>query len=205
MVEKGKRTRADIIRKTADLFNKQGFLNAPISAVIKTTGIQKGGLYRHFESREALAHAAFDHAVGQIAARLLTALSSKANACDKLLALLESYDGDERDAPLPGGCPIMNSAIESDHADEALRRRAQDAMNRWRDLLAGVVAAGQKAGEIRPEVDANDVAVILIAAIEGGVMMTQLSRDPQPLQAVRRHLQAFVEGSLRANGGGAGA
>lgn len=205
MVGKGERTKANIIRKTADLFNKQGFLNAPLSSVIETTGIQKGGLYRHFESREVLAHAAFDHAVGAIAARFHAALLSRANACDRLLALLDSYDGNEIDAPLPGGCPIMNTAIESDHADEALRRRAQDAMNRWRDLLAGVVAEGQKAGEIRAEIDANDVAVILIAAIEGGVMMTQLSRNPQPLQAVRRHLRAYVEGELRAKSDGVGA
>ena len=205
MVGKGERTKAEIVRKSADLFNRQGFLSAPLSAVIETTGIQKGGLYRHFESREALAHAAFQHAVGEIAARFHAALSRKANACDKLLALLESYSGDETVAPLPGGCPIMNGAIESDHADEALRRHAQGAMSRWRDLLAGVVEAGQKAGEIRADADADDIAIVFIAAIEGGVMMTQLYRNAQPLQAVRRHLQAYVEENLRTKSMGDGA
>jgi AcrR family transcriptional regulator len=63
MAPKGERTRAEIVRLSADLLNRHGFLATPVSEIIETTGIQKGGLYRHFESREALAVAALDFAV----------------------------------------------------------------------------------------------------------------------------------------------
>lgn len=194
---KGERTRAEIIRKSAELMNRQGFLAAPLSAVIEATGIQKGGLYRHFDSREALAHEAFDHAVGQIRDRFLAAIDGKSDACDRLLALLSSYDGDTLALPLPGGCPIMNSAIESDHANEALRAKAREAMSAWQEMLRRIVAAGLRDGQIRPGVSAPDVATVFIASIEGAVMLTHLHGDASPWRAVRRHLASYVEHELR--------
>jgi TetR/AcrR family transcriptional regulator, transcriptional repressor for nem operon len=174
MVTKGERTRADIVQKAAALMNRQGFLAAPLSAVIEATGIQKGGLYRHFESREALSHAAFDHAVGQVRDRLLQAMEGRTHACDRLIAMLACYDGNSTELPLPGGCPIMNTAIESDHVDAALRDKARAAMSAWHGLLERIVAAGIRAGEVRREWNASQVATFLIASIEGAVMLTHL-------------------------------
>jgi TetR/AcrR family transcriptional repressor of nem operon len=194
---KGQRTRAEIVRKSAELMNRQGFLAAPLSAVIEATGIQKGGLYRHFGSREELAHEAFDFAVGQVRDRFLGALEGHADACDRLLALLGSYDGDTLSMPLPGGCPIMNSAIESDHADAHLRERAKAAMAAWQNLLMRIVLAGQRDGQVRGGVSAQEVATVFIASIEGAVMLTHLHGDASHWLAVRRHLASFVENSLR--------
>lgn len=197
MPTKGERTRAEIIRKSAEVMNRQGFLAAPLSAVIEATGIQKGGLYRHFESREALANEAFDHAVGIVRERFLAAVASTGNACDQLLAMLALYDGNTTDLPLPGGCPIMNTAIESDHADAALRERARNAMSAWHGLVEHLVAEGLRKGEVRPEWNARQVATFFIASIEGAVMLTQLHGDGSHWQAVRRHLEIFIERELR--------
>ena len=193
---KGERTRADIIRRTAELMNRQGFLAAPLSAVIAATGIQKGGLYRHFGSREELAHEAFDFAVSQVRDRFLAAIADHTHACEQLLALLASYDGDAGELPLPGGCPIMNTAIEADHADAPLRERARQAMAAWHGLLCRIVQAGVKAGQIRPHVKPAEVATYLIASIEGAVMLTHLHGDVSCWHAVRRQLQGFVEREL---------
>jgi len=170
-------------------------------AQIEATGIQKGGLYRHFGSREELAHEAFDFAVAQIRDRFFAAIERHTNACDRLLALLASYDGDTLELPLPGGCPIMNGAIESDHADAALRQRASEAMSAWHGLVCRIVQAGIRAGEIRRDVKPADVASFFIASIEGAVMLTHLHGDTAHWQAVRRQLQAFVERGLRASPG----
>src|SRR5438105_6553492 len=177
MGTKGERTRAEIIRRSAELMNRQGFLAAPMAAVVQATGIQKGGLYRHFESREALADAAFDHAVTQVRERFMRALQGRRNACDQLLAMLNAYADDGSEVPLAGGCPIMNTAIEADHAHPGLRQRAQAAMNGWHGLVRRIVEAGIRAGEIRSSVDPHEVASIVIACIEGAVMLSHLHGD----------------------------
>ncbi len=194
---KGQRTRAEIVLRSAELMNRQGFAAAPISAVLDATGLQKGGLYRHFESRDALAFEAFDHAVGQVRERLLGAVQSRSDACDQLLAMLAAYAGDDADVPLAGGCPIMNTAIEADHAHPGLRERALAAMSAWHGLLVRIVEAGRRRGEIRAGVDAVQTASMFIAGIEGGVMLTQLYADPAHLQAARRLLEVHVEAQLR--------
>lgn len=197
MATKGERTRAEIVRLSADLLNRHGFLATPVSEIIETTGIQKGGLYRHFESREALAVAALDFAVAGVRERLLGAVASQEHACDKLLAMLDAYAGKGLNAPMAGGCPIMNTAIEADHMHPRLRKQAQRAMSDWHSLIVRIVDAGVRAGEIRERIIAKDVAASLIASIEGGVMMTQLYGDPSYLDAALRHMADYVERNLR--------
>jgi AcrR family transcriptional regulator len=61
-VPKGEATRQDIIRKAAPIFNQKGYSGAALSDLMRATGLEKGGIYRHFESKEELAGDAFDHA-----------------------------------------------------------------------------------------------------------------------------------------------
>jgi len=61
-VRKGEQTRQEIIRKAAPIFNQKGYAGAALSDLMRATGLKKGGIYRHFESKEELARDAFDHA-----------------------------------------------------------------------------------------------------------------------------------------------
>lgn len=168
-----------------------------MSSVVEATGLKKGGLYRHFESREALAYEALGFAVAQVRARLMQALQGRRGACEQLLALLDIYADAGADVPLPGGCPIMNSAIESDHAHGGLRERAQAAMSGWHGLLQRIVRDGVATGRIRAGVEPRHVATVFIACLEGAVMLTQLYGDAAHLDAARHHLARFVESELR--------
>lgn len=197
MSTKGQRTRADIVQRSAALMNRHGFLAAPMAAVVEATGIQKGGLYRHFESREALANEAFDYAVSQVRARFMQALEGCHGACEQLHALLNAYADATEDVPFVGGCPIMNTAIEADHADPGLRLRAQEAMNGWHGLLQRIVEGGIAAGDIRSGTDPAQVATLIIACTEGAVMLSHLYGDPGYLKTARTHLARHVESELR--------
>ena len=59
---KGKETRARIIAEAASLFNQRGFEGGSLSQLMEATGLEKGGIYRHFSSKEELAAEAFDYA-----------------------------------------------------------------------------------------------------------------------------------------------
>ena len=61
-MRKGEQTRQEIIRKAAPIFNQKGYAGAALSDLMRATGLKKGGIYRHFESKEELARDAFDHA-----------------------------------------------------------------------------------------------------------------------------------------------
>jgi TetR/AcrR family transcriptional regulator, transcriptional repressor for nem operon len=58
-MRKGKQTRQEIIRKAVPIFNQRGYDGAALSDLMKATGLEKGGIYRHLESKEQLAVEAF--------------------------------------------------------------------------------------------------------------------------------------------------
>jgi TetR/AcrR family transcriptional regulator, transcriptional repressor for nem operon len=197
MPGKGERTRSRILQRSAALMNRHGFSSASMAAVVEASGIQKGGLYRHFESREALVGQAFGLAVTQVRARFVAALEGKLDACEQLLALLDAYEGAGTEVPLPGGCPIMNAAIESDHAHPELRELARSAMTGWHAMISAIVERGLRRRELRSALDPAEVANVFIACIEGGVMLTQLYNDERRLGAALRHLRVYIDRELR--------
>jgi len=67
----------------------------------------------------------------------------------------------------PGGCPLLNFAVDADDGNLSLRARVRKALKGWEDLLAKIVEDGQSAGEIKPEIDSHSVANLVISILEG--------------------------------------
>lgn len=191
-MSKAQETKHRIIEQAAVLFNQQGYAGSSIADIMRVTGLQKGGIYNHFASKDDLALAAFDYATARLQQTFMGAIKGKRHAVDRLLALLQVYEHLLEAPPLPGGCPILNTAIESDDAHPALRERSQQAMDRWRDLIRRIVEKGVQREELHPETDGDTVATILIATIEGAVMLSQLYGDQTHMQRALAHLKAFI-------------
>lgn len=194
---KGQETREKILIRAARLFNEKGYFGVSLSDLMRATGLKKGGLYNHFESKEKLALEAFDYALRLYRMRFDVGLAGKSNAADRLLAIVDVFRQSAIDPPIPGGCVIMNTAIESDDALPALRERARRAMDGWRKLVRRTVEAGHLSGEIRPEVDGDETASLIIAALEGGVMLSKLYKDPVHVFRAADHLSRHVEEKIR--------
>lgn len=193
----GERTREHIIERAAELFNRQGYAGASMSDIMAATGLQKGGIYRHFESKEALALEAFDFAVRRMSQRLAEALEGKENAVDRLRAIASVYGHLPLDPPVAGGCPVMNTAIESDDGNAELRLRALRAMDGLRALIAQTVKRGIARREVRPEVDGDSLATLMIATLEGGVMLSMLYRDPVHARRAGEEVERYLEAGVR--------
>src|SRR4051812_41982321 len=115
-MSKGERTREHIVERAIPVFNCRGYAGTSMSDILSATGLNKGGIYHHFESKEALALASFERAVELIAERLSAAVDAESHAADKLQAVLRVFVRNVDDAPFEGGCPLLNTAVESDDA-----------------------------------------------------------------------------------------
>jgi TetR/AcrR family transcriptional repressor of nem operon len=194
----GEQTRENIVRQAAGLFNRQGYAGASMSDIMAATGLQKGGIYRHFESKEALALEAFDYAVDVMGRRFAEALAGRTDAIGRLRAVVEVFAALPEDPPVPGGCPMMNALVDSDDGNPRLRDRARRAMDGVRGLIARTVREGIARGEVRPGVDGDAVATVLVATMEGAVALSQAYGDPAHARRAREHLEWYLEGSVRA-------
>ncbi|MBE9168049.1 TetR/AcrR family transcriptional regulator [Pleurocapsales cyanobacterium LEGE 06147] len=192
-MSKAKATRANIIQQAAELFNQKGYSGSSMADIMRATGLQKGGIYNHFKSKDELALEAFDYAYQLVSQRIWEAIRTKSHALEKLKALVLVYLNYIDDPPLAGGCPVLNTAIESDDAHPALRDRARQAMTSWRNLIIRIVNKGINKGEIASDVEAEVIATILISTIEGAIMMSKLYQDPIYLERAVSHLNNYIE------------
>ena len=195
-MRKGEATRQRIVVRTADLLNTQGYLGTPVSEIMRVSGLQKGGIYRHFESRDALTLEAFEFAVARVRNRFLQAIEGRKTAKDKLFALFEVARDAPREEAFHGGCPVMNLAVESDDADPKLRDAARRAMRQVIGLFEQIIAEGMKQGEF-PEGDARARARMLVASMEGAILLTNLYKDGSYMEAVLYHLERSVRRGFR--------
>jgi TetR/AcrR family transcriptional regulator, transcriptional repressor for nem operon len=195
-MKKGEATRRHIVASTARLLNSQGYLSTPVSEIMQAAGLQKGGIYRHFESRAALTREAFEYAFACMRDRLVESIQGKTTATDKLLAILEIARGALKDAAYRGGCPIMNLAIETDDAEPELRKLAREAMARFIALMERMIREGIEQDEFAAG-DARARATVMVASIEGGIMLGNLYKDQSYMDAVVDALRRDVSAGFR--------
>jgi TetR/AcrR family transcriptional regulator, transcriptional repressor for nem operon len=190
---KGERTRAEVVEQAAALFNQHGYQGASISDIMLATGLKKGGIYRHFTSKEELSLEAFHFAAGKLSERFEAALAGKSSARERLRAIVNVYARIPIDPPVPGGCPLLNAAVEADDGNPELRKAAQGVMKGLLQALRGMLRDGQKAGELRRDLDVEASAHVLVAQLEGAVMLARLYGSQAPMRHTLAHLERWLE------------
>ena len=192
---KGEKTRQKIVEEAAALFNQSGFSGFSMSELMKATGLEKGGIYRHFESKEQLAAEAFEHAWREALHTRTHDLDKVSNTVDWLKQLIDNFV--HRRPSVPGGCPLLNTAIDADDGSPMLRRLALRAMRGWRDELVEVVERGIERKEIQRRVDPKQVADIVISSLEGALMVSRLEGNRKTLSTVQSHLDSYLDTEVR--------
>jgi TetR/AcrR family transcriptional regulator, transcriptional repressor for nem operon len=195
-MRKGDKTRETILERAAELFNSQGYAGASLADIMQATGLQKGGIYNHFESKDDLAAAAFEYAFNLASQRMVEMIRGT-RGIDRLFAIIRFFDGYYENPPVRGGCVLLNTAIESDDANPRLRERARYFMGQWRDLIRRTVEKGISLGEIRPEIDGDTLATVIISTVEGAIMLSKLYDEAVHIDRAVAHLCGYVEQNVR--------
>jgi TetR/AcrR family transcriptional regulator, transcriptional repressor for nem operon len=196
-VNKGQQTRRAIVAGAAPLFNQKGFEGTSLADLMQATGLQKGGIYRHFSGKEELAAEAFDYSWGKAVHERLAGVAEIPNCVERLKKTIENFV-ELRTGLVPGGCPLMNTAVEADDGNAKLRARAKKALQNWTARLTKITAEGIAKNQISANVHARDLAQLIIASLEGALLIARLQKSNAPLRNVRRHLDGYLEQSVRA-------
>lgn len=189
-MSKAEKTRQFIVEKTAPIFNKKGYAGTSISDMTEATGLTKGSIYGNFANKDEVALAAFDHNVKKVIAMIRAEMEKKKTVREKLLVYADVYN-----SPYgfpDGGCPILNTAVESDDTHDALKKKVVDVILSWKDLIISLLRQGIENKEFKEIADPEQTALSIIATIEGGIMIARVTGRPHYRKQVLEHVEKMI-------------
>jgi len=192
-MSKAEKTKQFIIEKTAPIFNVKGFAGTSIKDMMQATGLTKGSIYGNFKNKDDVALAAFDHNLKMVHEVVRAEMGSKVSTKEKLMAYVDVYNH-FLELPFPeGGCPILNTSVEADDTHPDLRQKAAEAIMQWKENMAALIKKGINEHEFRPEIDPEQLALTIIAMIEGGIMMAKVTGKINYRNAVMKSLKKMID------------
>jgi TetR/AcrR family transcriptional repressor of nem operon len=192
---KGTLTRSRIIEAAAELVFAHGVARTGIEDVQRRAGVSASQMYHYFTDKDDLIRAVIAHQTdGVLAAQrpVLDELDSF-DALDRWRDLLIDLQ-EQRDCV--GGCPIGSIAAELADIDPHARADLVDSFERWEAPIRAGLARMRARGDLRPDTDTDALALALLAALQGGLLLTQTRRDTTALRtglgAVLAHIRTYA-------------
>jgi len=196
-MKKGKITKDFIIEKAAAIFNKNGFAGASLSDLMKETGLQKGGIYNHFKNKEEIVFQAFDYAIKKHNYAVYASYQNEKTNLNKIHAIIRFYETYPLDPIIEGGCPIVNTAVDSDNTNSELKERVKDVLEGWVDNMKSLIQEGQKNGEFMQTANSYKIALFVVTTLQGGVIVARSFEDENYMRVITEQLIVFVDLQLK--------
>ncbi|MEW6196898.1 MAG: TetR/AcrR family transcriptional regulator [Bacteroidota bacterium] len=191
-ISKAERTRQFIIEKAAPIFNKKGYTGSSLSELVKETGLTKGAIYGNFKNKDEIAAAAFEFNLARIREVIELSNVDEENAVKKLLRIPEFYRKKARELGASGGCPILNTAVEADDNNSLLYKHVRQTVSHWTSNIEKIINEGKTKKQIRDDVSATELAVVIISLIEGGIMLTMIMNEATQLMTALDKVESLI-------------
>lgn len=192
MAYKGELTRSNIIEQATQVFHRKGFLSTTINDLLAASGTTKGNLYFHFAGKEAVAAEVLKQAHEQFRAFLETSLQGPTPGARLDNFFCQALERN-RSKGFVGGCLFGNTALEASDTAPHLAAMVAEVFSEWIDTLQETIAAAQVTGEVRGDLAPADLAVFVVSALEGAIMMSRLHKREEPLAGVLETMRSMLE------------
>jgi TetR/AcrR family transcriptional regulator, transcriptional repressor for nem operon len=207
LTPKGERTRGRIVDAAARLIHERGVAGTTLDDVRASAEVSGSQLSHYFAGKDELVQAVIRRQAAIIVgsqeqADLGTTVGIEAWR-DMVISTAKSTGG-------KGGCPLGSLGGQLAEADPAARTLIADGFARWSGAIADGLRARQAAGHLPAGTSPDDLAVTLLAALQGGLLLAQVQRDTRPLDTALKTILALAQSNQstgtaleHAEGGGA--
>ncbi|HEY3978332.1 MAG TPA: TetR/AcrR family transcriptional regulator [Streptosporangiaceae bacterium] len=182
LTRKGLATRARIVEAAAELMFRHGVAGTSNEDVLAAAQVSNSQLYHYFPGKGSLVHAVIEHQADTIIdgqRPLLDELDSLAAFRQWRDMLVEL----QRQRHCAGGCPLGSLSSELAEADEPARTALAASFDRWEAPIRDGLRRMRDRGELQDDTNVDRLALGTLAALQGGLLLTQAKRDVGPLEA----------------------
>jgi TetR/AcrR family transcriptional repressor of nem operon len=194
LTRKGQETRQRIVDAAADLIFEQGVTHTTIEDVRVAADVSSSQLYHYFDDKPTLVRAVIEHQADTIVAGQETFDLSSLKG---LRVWRDWVIEHQRELNCSGGCPIGSLGSELAETDPEARAQVSDGFKRWEITIRDGLRKMCAQDRLSPDADPDALALALLAALQGGLLLTQIQRDTKPLEAA---LDAMIDLIARVGG-----
>ncbi|MFE4922812.1 TetR/AcrR family transcriptional regulator [Streptomyces sp. NPDC056661] len=209
LTSKGQATRARILEQAAELIYTKGVHATNNEQLRRAAGVSGSQLNHYFPTKESLVLAVIAWQADRVLAFHRSERFARFDSLDALRAWADFYVGYER--AYQEGCTLGSLASEIIKTDLDVHDELATAFDQWRDIFRDGIERMQQLGRISAEADPTQLASLLLAAFQGGMLLAQVARDITPLkdalQTAIDYLQTFAtspDAGVIAPGSGGG-
>jgi TetR/AcrR family transcriptional regulator, lmrAB and yxaGH operons repressor len=182
-------SRDRLLDAAVDLLQRKGFHGTGLNELLTRSGTPRGSLYFHFPGgKEQIGAEAITRAGAQVAAAVAHLVKTRPSTADAVDALGDVLASGLEASRFQRGCPVATTALEATPGSEPIREAVQSSFESWLLPLSVRLQAGGLTAD-----QAAERADLVIAALEGALILARTRRDGDVLRRVARQLRPLLE------------
>ncbi|MCA1655408.1 MAG: TetR/AcrR family transcriptional regulator [Pseudonocardiaceae bacterium] len=192
-VRDGLETRSRITAAAAGLMRRHGYSGTGLNDVVAASHAPKGSLYHYFPGgKEQLASEAVALGARSVTELIDRAFATSPDAGAALHLFAEVFAGNLTRSGYRDGCPVATVTLDAATESELIRTSCAASFAGWRDAIAGWLERGGHGPDT-----AGELAVVVLSAFEGAMVLARALHDVAPLYAVANSLGRWLDEQRR--------
>jgi TetR/AcrR family transcriptional regulator, transcriptional repressor for nem operon len=188
LTPKGARTRGRIVEEAAALIHERGVAGTTLEDVRVAADVSGSQMYHYFQDKNDLVQAVIDYQADGIVKRQRQALSS-ANGVEAWRNMVITA---AKRTKAKGGCQLGSLVSQLAESDPEARARIAAGFDQWAAAIGDGLRSLHADGKLRSDIDPDDLAITLLAALEGGLLLGQVLRSSRPIETAVNTLLALA-------------
>lgn len=188
LTPKGARTRSRIVEEAAALIYERGVAGTTLEDVREAAEVSGSQMYHYFADKNELVQAVIDYQADGIVNRQRRALSS-ANGVEAWRTMVITA---ARRTKAKGGCQLGSLVSQLAESDPEARALIAAGFDQWAAAIGDGLRSLHADGKLRSDIDPDDLATTLLAALEGGLLLGQVLRSSGPIETAVNTLLALA-------------
>ncbi|RBP84522.1 TetR family transcriptional regulator [Cytobacillus firmus] len=194
LTKKGQETRSRIIVAAAELMYEQGVARTTIEDVQNKAKISASQMYHYFKEKKELVQEVISYQTLRVIGTHKRYLSNL-DSFEALYAWRDFIVNIQIKRNCEGGCPLGSLASELVEINSDAQQEIMSSFFEWEDSIKKGLRYMLNQGELNSDADPDKLALALLAALQGGLLLTQVRRDPTPiiiaLDTMIEHIHSF--------------
>ncbi len=188
LTAKGARTRARIVEKAAALIHEHGVAATTLEDVKVAADVSGSQMYHYFPDKDDLVQAVIDYHADGIVSRNRQALGS----ADGVEAWQKMVITAAKRTQARGGCALGSLVGQLAESDPEARALIASGFDQWAAAISDGLRSLHAEGKLPSDIDPDDLAITLLATLEGGLLLAQAQRSTRPIETAVNTILALI-------------